>query len=214
MQGVPIGASHNYTGTLLDLLNPYAMLGGLTTVGLFLLHGASYLGLKLTGAPAERVQRIAVRLPWVVTALLLAFLAWTFANAVRADNTGVVPGPIPILAIVCVAVTAPLLRNRNHGWAFTFSGVAIALTVATLFLNLYPRVLVSSTSAHYSLTITNASSTAYTLTVMTIVAAVFVPLVLLYQTWTYWVFRQRVTRGAFEMPGALRRNKPESGPGE
>src|SRR5207253_146598 len=98
-------------------------------------------------------------------------------------------GPIPILAIVCVAVTAPLLRNRNHGRAFTFSGVAIALTVATLFLNLYPRVLVSSTSAHYSLTVTNASSTAYTLTVMTIISAVFarhaslesltVPLVLL-----------------------------------
>jgi cytochrome bd ubiquinol oxidase subunit II len=212
VQGVPIDAHHTYTGTLLDLLHPYALLGGLTFAGVFLLHGASFLALKLTGDPARRAEAIGQRIGWVVTGLLLAFLAWTFANAVNASNTGVVPGPVPVVAIALVACCGPLIRARMPGWAFSCTGLGIALMVATLFLNLYPRVMVSSTNAAYSLTVTNASSTNYTLTVMTVVAGIFTPLVLVYQAWTYWVFRQRVTRDEFELPKMLHKKEPAPAP--
>ena len=123
-----------------------------------------------------------------------------------------VPGPLPILAVVLVGLTPILISHRLNGWAFTFVGASIALVVLTLFLNLYPRVLVSSTSNAFSLTITQSSSTPYTLTVMTIVAAIFVPVVLLYTAWTYWVFRQRLTRDQFELPRLLQKKPPRRPP--
>ncbi len=212
VQGVPINASHQYTGTLLDLLNPYALLGGITFGGMFLLHGAVYLTLKLEDDMEDRAHRLASQLAWPVAGVLFAFLAWTFINAVRANNTGIVPGPIPISAIALVGAAALLLQARQHGWAFTCTGLAIALTVLTIFLNLWPRLLVSSTNHAFDLTVVNAASAQYTLTVMTIVAVIFVPLVLLYQGWTYWVFRQRVTRQSFELPGILRKKPTPSSP--
>jgi cytochrome d ubiquinol oxidase subunit II len=211
LQGVPINAHHIYTGTLLDLINPYSLLGGLTSAGLFTLYGATFLCLKLTGPPADRAHTIAHRLSLPVTAVVFAFLAYTLVNAINATDTGIVPGPIPILAVVLVGLTPILIRYHLHGWAFSFAGSSIALVVLTLFLNLYPRVLVSSTSKAFSLTIVQSSSTPYTLTVMTIVAAIFVPVVLVYTGWTYWVFRQRLTRDQFELPRLLQK-KPLTPP--
>lgn len=208
VHGVPINAGHDYTGTLLDLLNPYALLGGVAFAGLFLLHGAVFLTLKLSGAPLERARQVARRLSWPVTGLILIFLSWTFVNAVRANDTGIVPGPVPLAALALLGVVAPLLAARLDGWAFVCTGLAVALTVLTLFLNLYPHVLVSSTDPAYSLTVSNSSSTGYTLGLMTIVALVFTPIVLVYQAWTYWVFRQRVTTGEFRLPASLRPRKP------
>ena len=205
LQGVPINAAHQYAGTLLDLLGPYALLGGITFAALFLLHGAVYLTLKLDGDLQARAQRFSQALAYPAALLLFGFLAWTYANAYMANNTGVVPGPVPIAAIVLIVLTALLVSSRLYGWAFLCTGLGIVLTVATLFLNLYPRVLVSSTNAAYSLTVTNSSSGSYTLTVMTILAGIFVPVVLLYQSWSYWVFRQRVTRQEFELPGFLQK---------
>ncbi len=214
LQGVPINAHHIYTGTLLDLLNVYSLLGGVTSAGLFTLYGATFLSLKLTGPPLERAHAVAQRLALPMTAVVFAFLAYTLVNAVNATNTGVVPGPLPILAVVLVGLTPILISHRLNGWAFTFVGASIALVVLTLFLNLYPRVLVSSTSNAFSLTITQSSSTPYTLTVMTIVAAIFVPVVLLYTAWTYWVFRQRLTRDQFELPRLLQKKPPPPTPKE
>lgn len=210
VHGVPINAAHDYTGTLLDLLNPYALVGGVAMAGLFLLHGAAFLTLKLSGEPLARAEKVARRLAWPVAGLMLVFLAWTFVNAVNANDTGIVPSPVPLTTLVLLGVVGLLLPARLNGWAFVCTGLAVALTVLTLFLNLYPHVLISSTDPANSLTIHNASSTAYTLGVMTIVALVFTPIVLVYQAWTYWVFRQRVTAEEFQLPGRLRSPKPSS----
>jgi cytochrome d ubiquinol oxidase subunit II len=212
VQGVPINAQHQFTGTLLDLLNPYGLLGGLTFGLLFLLHGAAYLALKLTGPVGERAHVVASRLAWPTTFVVLGFLTYTFINAVTANNRGVVPGPIPVAAIALVGVSGLLLSARFHGWAFLCTGGAIALVVTTIFLNLYPRVLASSTKAAYSLTIVNSSASHYSLTVITIVSAIFLPIVIGYQAWTYWVFRQRVTREEFELPKILQKRTPQSKP--
>jgi cytochrome d ubiquinol oxidase subunit II len=212
VQGVPINAQHQFTGTLLDLINPYGLLGGLTFGLLFLLHGATYLSMKLTDAVGERAHTVASRLAWPVAVVVLGFLTYTFVNAVTANNTGVVPGPIPIGAIALVGVSAPLLRARYHGWAFLCTGGAITLVVVTIFLNLYPRVMASSTNAAYSLTIVNSSASHYSLTVITVVSAIFLPIVILYQAWAYWVFRQRITRAEFELPKILQKRAPQSKP--
>jgi cytochrome d ubiquinol oxidase subunit II len=212
VQGVPINARHEFAGTVLDLLNPYGLLGGLTFGLLFLLHGATYLCLKLTGPTGERAHAVAVRLAWPAAVVVLGFLAYTYGNAVAANNTGVVPGPVPLAAIALLGVSVPLLAGRFHGWAFICTGGAIALVVTTIFLNLYPRLLVSSISAANNLTIVNSSASTYSLTVMTIASAIFLPIVILYQAWTYWVFRQRVSRDEFELPRILQKKTPQSKP--
>ena len=104
------------------------------------------------------------------------------------------PGPIPLTGIATLLATGWFIRNKRPGWAFAMTGVTIATSVITIFMTLFPRVMVSSTNPAYSLTIQNASSTPYTLSVMTVVAVIFVPIVLGYQAWTYYTFRKRVTR--------------------
>jgi len=194
LRGVPIGAHFNYLGSFFNLLNPYALVGGMTTLLLFTLHGAVFLSLKTTGDLRIRARRMAGYLSLPTTAALVAFLAWTYVNARNVHNTGLVPPIIPVVAIAAVAVVGWLVRERFEGWAFVATAVAIVATVATIFLNLFPRVMVSSISPAYDLTIGNAASAPYTLKVMTIVACVFTPLVLLYQGWTYHIFRRRLQR--------------------
>lgn len=194
VRGVPIDASAEYTGNLLTLLSPYALLGGLTSLMLFTLHGAVFLALKTRGEPMERAHRAAVGLALPTALALLGFLAWTWRNAVSADNDGIVPGAVPILAVILAFAVAWLLRERLHGWAFAGTGLTIALVTLTLFMNLYPRVMPSSTSPAFDLDIYNAAATAKTLRVMTVVALIFTPVVLAYQAWTYWVFRRRIGR--------------------
>jgi len=194
VRGVKIDATGEYVGNLLDLLNPYALFGGLTTLALFTLHGALFLSLKTGGDVAERAHRVALGLTVPAAGLLFGFLTWTWRNAVAIDNDGVVPGAIPILAAVLLVAAIWLVRERFHGWGFVATGAAIALTTLTLFLNLYPRVMPSSIAPAFDLTIYNAASTSTTLTLMAWVAVAFVPIVLAYQAWSYWVFRKRMTR--------------------
>ena len=193
VKGVPIDAQGNYTGNLLDLLGPYALFGGVTWLVLFAFHGALFLGLRTTGELQQRAQRTATRLALPSALLVLGYLAWTYANAASAHEKGLVPGIIPIAAICLPFVAGAFARSGRLMAAFVSTAVSILLITLTLFLNLYPRVIVSSTSNAFSPTIFTTSSSHYTLTVMTIVAVVFTPLVLLYQSWTYWVFRGRIT---------------------
>jgi cytochrome bd ubiquinol oxidase subunit II len=194
LRGVPIEHAE-YVGGFFDLLNPYALVGGLTSLALFTLHGSTFITLKTDGDVCERARVAAKRIAPVATLLVFGFLAWTYWNAVHLhDDTGIVPGVIPIAAIVTVAVVEWLAREDLDGWAFLATGLAIVLITATIFLNLYPRVMVSSLGDANDLTIWNAVSTAKTLTVMTIVALIFTPIVLLYQGWTYHVFRKRLRR--------------------
>jgi len=201
LRGTPIGPNGIYLGSFFNLLNVYSLLGGVTTLLLFALHGSVFLTLKTTDGLKERAERTAKVLAPAATIALLGFLSWTYVNARNAHDVGIVPPFVPILAVAAVAVVGWLLRERMAGWAFVANAVALVGLVATIFLNLYPRVMVSSISPAFNLTIGNSASAPYTLRVMTVVALIFTPLVLVYQGWSYWVFRARVRRpGDAEVP--------------
>jgi cytochrome d ubiquinol oxidase subunit II len=188
LHGVPVGANHEFTGHFWNLLQPYGILVGVTMVSLCLLHGATFIALKTTGVIRDRARRLA-RLVAPATALLvLAFISWTHVTA----GGGAFLNPVELLA--CLAVLAAWAVIGGHeGWAFAATTVAIAVSIITIFVDLYPRVMVSSINPAYSLTVRNSASTPYSLKVMTVVALVFLPIVLAYQAWTYYVFRRRVS---------------------
>lgn len=193
VRGVPIDASMNYVGGFWNLLNWYALLGGVVSVLGFMLQGALFLSLKTTDAMLEKSRRAAMRL-WAPTLVaLLAFTAATYFVTDILNKLGVNPGPVPVGALVLLLVVGFLISRRREGWAFALNSLVIAFSTTTLFMELYPRVLVSSLNPDWSLTVANSSSSPYTLQVMTIVALIFVPIVLVYQGWTYWVFRKRIT---------------------
>ncbi|AVT28738.1 cytochrome d ubiquinol oxidase subunit II [Plantactinospora sp. BC1] len=187
LRGVPLDARHDYTGGLLDLLNPYALLGGATTTGLFVTHGAVFLALKTSGEIRTRAGRLAARAAATTAALTAAFLA----VGLTIRHTPAAVG-LAVAAALALAGTLAATRVRREGWAFVGTAAAIGLTVATLFAALFPNVLPSTTDPAGTLTIDNAASSPYTLKVMTWVAAFFTPVVLAYQGWTYWVFRKRI----------------------
>ena len=188
VRGVPIDASSSYTGNFFTLLNPFALLGGLTTLALFLSHGAIFLSLKTDGeirgrseALAKTFSAVAVAVAgaWAVWAQLAYSVVWTWAAV-----------GVAAAALLAAHVAVELKR---FGWAFIASAVAIVAAVVLIFGSLYPDVMPSTTDAAYSLTIDNASSTDYTLGVMTWVAGILTPVVLAYQAWSYWVFRRRLS---------------------
>ena len=191
VRGVPIDAHMEFTGSLLTLLNPVALLGGLTTLALFVTHGAMFLSLRTEGEIRSGARRTAL-----TTGPVAAVLAVVLLVVVHATSGGSVWSWIAA-AIAAVALLGGLFAclRRAEGWAFAGTAVTIAGTVASYFLALYPNVMPSTTNPSYSLTITSAASTHQTLVIMSIVAAIFTPIVLLYQGWTYWVFRKRITAG-------------------
>jgi cytochrome d ubiquinol oxidase subunit II len=194
VRGVPIDADMNYVGGFLTLLNPYALLGGLAALAVLTLHGAIFLTLKTKGEMVER-SRSAARglwLPALILSVLFA-IATYFATDIF-TRLGINPGIVPVGAVAALLAAGWFMRSRREGWAFAMTGLAIALTIITLFMGLYPRVMVSSLNPAWSLTIYNAASSQYTLTIVTIVALVLVPIVLIYQGWSYWVFRERIGR--------------------
>jgi len=198
VRGVPIDGNMQYVGGFWNLLNPYALLGGLTSLGAFTLHGAIFLSLRTTGKIEQRAQQTARRL-WLPNAVIvLGLVIATYFVTDVFTRLGFNPGVTAVGAGVAILAVGWLLRSGRNGWAFGINALAIVLSVATVFRGLYPRVMISSLNPDWSLTVTNASSSAYTLKVMTIVAAIFVPVVLLYQGWTYWIFRKRVTAEALE----------------
>lgn len=188
VRGVPIGPDRNFNGTLLDLVNPYSLLGGAVTLLLFTLHGALYAVLKTSGELRRRSRETARRASAFTVVFVLAFLMWT------QRNTGGT-GTLVLLAVVAAALilAAELNDTGRDGWAFALSGLAVAAVTATLFLALFPAVMPSSLSPALDLTVANASASAHTLRILTWVAAFMVPVVIGYQSWTYWIFRKRVS---------------------
>ncbi len=191
--GIPLNASGTFTGNFFDLLQPYALVTGLATTAVFLLHGALFLSLKLTGDLKDEVIKTLKKVAPVTTVVLLIFLAWTYFVARGDGHSGDVPGFIPVAAFLMVASVSWLAREKLFGWAFIFTGAAIVAITATIFMTLYPDVMMSSTATRYSLSIVRAASQPYTLHVMTVVALIFTPFVLAYQAWSYWIFRKRIT---------------------
>ncbi len=199
VRGVPLEVQNNvieYTGGFFNLLNPYGLLGGLVTLSVFMTHGAIFLALKTEGAIRERARTIATKVGLFAAVVTVAFLAIT----VTAYNDKLeVYGLAAIVAVAWLAALGSNLRGRE-GYAFLYSSIALAFAVITLFTALYPNVMPSSLLESASLTINNASSTPYTLKVMTYVAVVLTPIVLLYQGWTYWVFRKRISAAQIPTP--------------
>lgn len=193
VQGVPLDAGHNYTGTLADLLNPYALVGGATTLLLFFTHGVVFVSLKTEGELRERARRLAARSGFITVVVAAAFLVWT-GLAFGTTWFWIFAG------VAAASLIAGWLANARgaEGIAFSLLAITTAAAVLALFSALFPEVMPASNDPANSLTIENASSSTYTLTVMSWTALIFLPLVLAYQGWTYWVFRKRVTRASIE----------------
>ena len=201
--GVPLDADHEYTGTFFTLLNPYALLGGLTTLLVFLVHGAVFVSLKTDGDLRLRAHRLALRLGLSRCRSAGGFLVWTQL----AHGKGWTLLSVALAAGALVGAVLLVGRGRE-GWAFTLTAVTIVATTVTLFGSLYPDVLPSSTDPAGTLTTTNAASTPYTLGIMTWVALAVTPIVLAYQAWSYWVFRRRLTRDDIPAATGLPPRKP------
>ena len=200
VRGVPLERSEagviEYVGGFFNLLNPYALLGGLVTLFLFATHGAFFIALKTEGAIRDRANKLGSQLGLGSALLAVLFLGWT--NLALTDKSSVM-----VLSLVIVLAWLGALeanRRGRDGWAFLASATTLALVVVTLFSALYPYVMPSSLNIADSLDIFNASSTDYTLKVMTYVAVVMTPLVLIYQGWTYWVFRKRLSASSIPTP--------------
>jgi len=189
VRGLPVDADHHVHLSITDVLNAYTLLGGLATAGLFLLYGAVFVALKTSGSIRDDAFRFAVWLSLPVTALVAGFGLWT--QLAHGKNwTWLV---LAVAVAAQLAVVALVWRRAFDGWAFACTALVVAAVVVLLFGSLYPNLVPSTLNPQWSVTIDNASSTPYTLKVMTWVTAIFAPLVVLYQGWTYWVFRQRIS---------------------
>jgi cytochrome bd ubiquinol oxidase subunit II len=191
--GTPIDANMQYVGGFFNLLNPYALLTALAMLVLLLLHGASFLSSKTTGEIEHRAKAL-VRYLWLIGVLLLIiFLITSFIvtdTSHRLSVSTILPATLGVLAILAAGY---FLRKGRNGWMFLMTCLTVAFVVLTIFGLLYPRVMVSSLNPEWSLTIQNAASTPRTLRLMSIVTVIFLPIILIYQAWTYRVFRQRVS---------------------
>ncbi len=188
VRGVPLDADHEYVGTFFDLLNPFALLMGLCTLSLFLTHGAVYLALKTTADVRSRARGVALTVGPAAVVLMALAVGWQ--QIIRGTAISVTVG---VLAVASLLVAYLLTRAERDGWAFLATALSTALLVIGWFASLYPDVLPSTVDPAFSLTVENAASTPYTLTVMSWIALVFVPVILAYQAWSYWVFRRRIS---------------------
>ena len=211
LSGTPINSHQEYTGSFWDLFRPYPILAGITLIGICVMHGGTFIAMKTDGAVRIRAARAARRIAPVTALLVLAFISWTHVQA----GGGAFLNLVELLACIAVVAAALLAWDRREGWAFAATATTMALSIVTIFVDLYPRVMVSSTSPAYDLTVYNTASPPYTLKVMTVVALVLLPIVLGYQAWSYYVFRKRITAETFRPPPpvAAPAAAPASGPG-
>jgi cytochrome bd-type quinol oxidase subunit 2 len=197
LHGLPINSQHEYTGNFFDLLTGYGLMTGVTMLGLCLLHGSTFLALRTTGAMRDRARGFSHTLGGVALLLNLGWVIWTLVVI----GGGTVPQPTQIFGVLAVIFAWRLSYTNRDGWAFAASAFAIAAALGQVFIALYPNVMVSSTNHAYNLSVNNAASGHYALVVMTVVAVLLLPIVLLYQGWSFHVFRRRIAA-------------PESGSGE
>lgn len=193
VRGVPVGENFVYVGNFWDLINIYSIIGGLVTLTGFTVQGAIFLSMKVEKPFADRINNLAMKL-WLPNILvLLLFVIETYFFTDIIDQLGVNPGVVPIGAVISLFTVGWFIKIKRNGWAFFMNCLTIIFSASTIFLILYPRVLVSSINPINNLTIMNSASGEYTLKIMTIIALIFVPIVIAYQAWTYWVFRKRIT---------------------
>lgn len=190
--GMPIDQNLNYAGTPFSWITPYGLIGGLTMVSVFLLHGANFLTLKLDDELRERA-RAAARILYIFAAVMVVILAISTYNYTDITiRIGVNPGILPIASVIVLLVTIYFIDRKMEGWAFIMSGLNIILTQVAFFTLMFPRVMVSSLDPAWSLTIYNSSASPQALGVMSIVALIFIPIVVAYESWSYYIFRKRI----------------------
>jgi cytochrome bd ubiquinol oxidase subunit II len=195
LHGLPINSAQNYTGSFWDLFQPYGIYTGVTLVLACALHGATFLALKTTGDMCERAGRLARRIAPFSTAAVIGFAIWTHVSSGRGTFF---LNPIELLAILAALAAWWLVSDHRAGFAFAATTVTIASCIVSVFVDLYPNVMVSSTNKAYNLTVHNTASNPYSLKAMTVVVIIFLPLVLAYQAWTYYVFRKRVSSSDYQ----------------
>lgn len=197
-RGLPIDASMAYTGGFWELLNPFGLMGGVFAVVVSLLHGSIFLSLKTTEELLSKVKAVTRNL-WVaavfvfVSSLVVSFFTLDFAAHLGILNI------VPFLGFVAILLAGYFINKQKFGWSFGMTASTILLSVVTHFLILYPNVMISTTNPEWSLTIYSASSSDYTLRVMSYIALIFVPVVLAYQIWTYYIFRKRINAKPHEL---------------
>lgn len=193
VKGMPIDENMTLWATFIDYVNIYSVVGGVAVVLLTLIHGLTFIGLRTTGNVHDRALKLLNKVYIVLFVGLVAFAVLTY---IYTDLFEVRPVATPafLVAIVLCAVLGFLFANkRKEGWAFTMSGLTIVFTVVMLFVGLFPRVMISSIDPAFNLTITNAASGQYTLSLMTKISLTLLPFVLGYQIWSYYVFRKRIS---------------------
>jgi cytochrome bd-type quinol oxidase subunit 2 len=193
LHGLPINAQQEYTGSFWTLLQPYGLFTGVTLVLICALHGATFLGVKTTGDLRERAGTLARRVAPVTGAAVVGFAIWTHVTS----SSTFFLNPVELLTILAVLAAVWLVYERHDGFAFAATTVTMAAAIVSIFVGLYPNVMVSSTNAAYNLTVHNTASSGYSLKVMTVVALALLPFVLGYQAWTYYIFRRRVSQDEF-----------------
>jgi len=196
LHGVPVDAGQEYTGSPGDLFQAYPVYTGITLVLISVLHGATFLALKTAGQVRDRAGALARRIAPVIGLVVIGFAAWTHVTA----SDSVLLNPVELAAVIAVLAAVWLVHDGRDGWAFAATTVTMAMSVLAIFVDLYPRVLVSSTSPAFDLTVHNTASGSYSLGVMTVVAVISLPFVLAYQAWTYYVFRRRLMADSFRQP--------------
>ena len=199
LHGLPIDSAHNYTGDFVGLLVPFGLYTGVTLTVLSLFVGAAYLCLKTDGELHQRAATLSGRLGWLAAVVTFGWLTWIHVGL----GVGFLPNPLQVLALAAAVGAAMFAESHAEGWAFAAAATAIGSVVGSIFFELFPRVMVSSTSTAYNLTVSNSASNSYTLKVMTVVAIVLFPLVLVYQGWSLYVFRKRLVGPPEPAQGAL-----------
>ena len=197
VQGVPIAPAEQggwiFEGTLLTLLNPYGLLGGLAVMLLCFTHGLVFVALKTVGEMRDNARALATKAGIVTIVVGAVFLAWTLLLHGESDSFGLIAVTAAVAAVALIAAWVANLRGRE-GWAFTGNTVAITFVLLAVFMALFPNVMHSSIDPAYSMSIEGAASSQMTLELMTWVAVFTMPLVIAYQAWTYWIFRKRLSR--------------------
>jgi cytochrome d ubiquinol oxidase subunit II len=188
LHGLPIDSNQEFTGSFWDLLNPYAIYVGLTLVVMCVLHGSTFIALKTEGDLHRRAALLARRVAPVAAVVVLVFAGWTHATA----DKGFWPNLVEIAAVLALIAVTWLVAEEREGWAFAATTFGMAAVILSIFVDLYPRLMVSTTNSSYDLTVHNAASGSYALKVMTVVLVLLFPVVLSYQAWTYHVFRKRL----------------------
>jgi cytochrome bd ubiquinol oxidase subunit II len=192
LYGVPLDENGDFTGTFWDLVSPYTVLAGVAVIAIFAFHGATFLTLRTRGALLDRASRAARTLSYPAVVFGAVFLVATVGVATQRNDKDLFPPVLPAAAGIAALVLGAILVQTHRGWAFAMTGLGAVLAVATLFTSLYPRVMVSDPAFGNSLTVEGAASAHYSLAVMSVVALMAVPVILLYQAWTYHVFRHRI----------------------